>query len=147
MMEKVFVSSIVDATADTVWQTVRDFNGLPGWHPAIRDSEIEDGRASDAVGCVRSFHLEDGSHLRERLVGLSDPDRAMTYVILKSPMPVSDYVATLRVLPVTDGDRSYVEWTAEFEVPEAEAADTVELVGNGVFQAGFDRLKALLGRS
>jgi hypothetical protein len=36
-------------------------------------------------------------------------------------MPLTDYVATLRLTPVTDGDRCFAEWTAEFECDEAEA--------------------------
>ena len=37
-MIKVYVSSVIDATADGVWQRIRDFNALPLWHPAIADS-------------------------------------------------------------------------------------------------------------
>lgn len=144
-MAKVFVSSVIHAPADTVWQTVRDFNSLPEWHPGIRDSEIEGGRAGDSVGCVRSFHLEDGSHLREQLTALSDRERIMDYIILDSPLPVSNYAATLRVLPITDGNSSYVEWSAEFDVPADQAEETVKLVGDGVFQSGFDSLKEQLG--
>lgn len=144
-MAKVFVSSIINAPADTVWQTVRDFNGLPEWHPAIRDSEIEQGRASDSVGCVRSFHLQDGGHIREQLTALSDPQRTMDYVILESPMPVSNYTATLSVRPVTDNNSCYVEWTAEFDVPGDKEQQTVDTVGNGVFKAGLDSLKQRLG--
>ena len=55
-MIRVYVSSVIDASADTVWSRVRDFNGLPQWHPAIADSRIENGEASDRVGCIRHFH-------------------------------------------------------------------------------------------
>ncbi len=141
-MAQVFRSSVIDAPADAVWARIRDFNGLPGWHPAIATSEIEAGRPSDAVGCVRSFRLQDGGHIRERLLALSDAGRSCTYSILDAPMPVRDYVATLSVTPVTDGDRSYVQWTAEFACDPADEAGLVDLVGDGVFQGGFDALKA-----
>ena len=45
-MVRVYVSSVFDAGADAVWQRIRDFNGLPQWHPGIADSRIEIGRAS-----------------------------------------------------------------------------------------------------
>ncbi len=37
--------SVIDASADTVWSRIRDFNALPQWHPGIADSRIENGRA------------------------------------------------------------------------------------------------------
>lgn len=141
-MAGIFRSSVIDAPAEAVWARIRDFNGLPGWHPAIATSEIEEGRPSDSVGCVRSFRLQDGGHIRERLLALSDCDRSCTYSILEAPMPLSDYVATLSVTPVTDGHRSYVQWTAEFTCDPTDEAGLVDLVGDGVFQGGFDALKA-----
>jgi hypothetical protein len=35
-------------------------------------------------------------------------------------LPFRDFVATLRVTPVTDGDRAFVEWSAIFDCAEAE---------------------------
>ncbi len=144
-MARVFVSSVIGASAERVWDRVRDFNGLPKWHPRIRDSRIEDALPSDKVGCIRNFNLQNGDNIREQLLGLSDYDMFCTYGILDSPMPLEDYIATLRLTPVTDGERTFVEWTAEFScAPEAEQ-DLVAGIGGNVFQAGFDALKRHFG--
>jgi hypothetical protein len=45
---------------------------------------------------------------------------------------------------VTDGDRTFVEWTAEFECADADAEGLVTGIGRDVFQAGFDALKRQL---
>jgi uncharacterized protein YndB with AHSA1/START domain len=140
-MPRVYISSVIDAPAARVWERVRDFNGLARWHPAIRDSRIENGEPSDRVGCVRDFHLQNGDRIREKLLGLSDYDMFCTYSILESPMPLTDYVATLRLTPVTDGDRTFAEWTAEFACAEEEAEGLVTGIGTDVFQAGFSALK------
>lgn len=140
-MPRVYISSVIDAPAAKVWERVRDFNGLPRWHPRIRDSRIENGEPADRVGCVRDFHLQNGDRIREKLLGLSDFDMFCTYAILESPMPLTDYVATLRLTPVTDGNRTFVEWSAEFECAEADAEALVTGIGNDVFQSGFDALK------
>ncbi|MCX7325898.1 MAG: SRPBCC family protein [Hyphomicrobiales bacterium] len=140
-MARVYVSSIIDAPAAKVWARVRDFNALPRWVPAVRESRIENGEPADKVGCVRDFYLQNGDHLRERLLGLSDYDMFCTYSILESPMPLTDYIATLRLTPVTDGDKTFIEWTAEFECAPELAADLVSGIGMNVFQAGFDSLK------
>lgn len=144
-MPRVFVSSVIDAPAERVWERVRDFNGLPNWHPGIRESRIENAEPADRVGCVRDFRLQNGDRIRERLLGLSDYDMFCTYAILESPMPLTDYVATLRLTPVTDGPRTFVEWSAEFDCQPEREADLVATIGGGVFQGGFDSLKRHFG--
>ena len=140
-----YVSSVIAAPAARVWSRVRDFNGMPGWHPAIAESRIENGEPSDKVGCVRDFRLRNGDRLREKLLGLSDFDLFCTYSILDSPMPVANYVATLRLTPVTDGDRTFMEWTAEFDCAPEREAELIAQIGGGVFQGGFDALKRHFG--
>jgi uncharacterized protein YndB with AHSA1/START domain len=145
-MPRVYISSVIDAPAARVWERVRDFNALPRWHPRIRDSRIENGEPSDRVGCVRDFHLQNGDRIREKLLGLSDYDMFCTYSILESPMPLTDYIATLRLTPITDGNRTFAEWTAEFECDESEAEGLVSGIGTDVFQAGFAALQRSLAR-
>lgn len=140
-MPRAYTSSVLNAKASDVWARVRDFNALPRWHPRIRESRIEDGEPSDKIGCVRDFRLQNGDRIREKLLGLSDYDMFCTYAILESPMPLTDYVATLRLTPITDGERTFIEWTAEFECAADVAEDLVNGIGSDVFQSGFDALK------
>jgi hypothetical protein len=145
-MAKVYASSVIDAPADRVWGQIRDFNGLPGWHPAIAESRIEQNYPADKVGCIRNFALKDGGRIREQLLALSDYDYSCTYSILESPMGVSNYIATLKLTPVTDGDRSFAEWSAEFDCAAERERELVAQIGDGVFQAGFEALKRRLNR-
>ncbi len=140
-MARAYVSSIIPAPASGVWERVRDFNGLPKWHPRIRDSRIEDALPADKVGCIRNFNLQNGDNIREQLLGLSDYDMFCTYAILESPMPLWDYIATLRLTPITDGDRCFIEWSAEFNCDPANEGDLVSGISTNVFQGGFDALK------
>ncbi|WP_225768278.1 SRPBCC family protein [Inquilinus sp. Marseille-Q2685] len=144
-MIRVTTSSVINAPVETVWQAIRDFNALPDWHPAIASSKVEDGGSPDRIGCVRSMELAGGGTVRERLLTLSDSEHSVTYAILAAPMPVENYVATLRLLPVTDGNRSFAEWTAEFDVAAENEAAMRKLIGQGVFQTGFDSLKQRFG--
>jgi hypothetical protein len=143
---RIYVSSVIDAGADTVWGRIRDFNAMPIWHPAIADSRIENNEPSDRVGCIRHFHTRDGGMIRERLLALSDYDYRCTYEILESPMGVEQYVATLELTPVTDGGRCFAEWTAEFECAPGRERELTDRIGNGVFQGGFDALKRHFAR-
>jgi hypothetical protein len=112
----------------------------------IADSRIENQQPSDRVGCVRHFHTRDGGMIRERLLALSDYDFACTYEIVESPMGVEHYVATLKLTPVTDGDRCFAEWSAEFDCAEGRERELTDLIGGGVFQGGFDALKRHFAR-
>jgi hypothetical protein len=143
---RIYVSSVIDTSADNVWSRIRDFNALPQWHPGIADSRIENNEPSDRVGCIRHFHTKDGGMIRERLLALSDYDYTQTYEILESPMGVANYVATLKLTPVTDGNRSFAEWSAEFDCDESRERELSELIGQGVFQAGFEALKRQASR-
>jgi len=140
-MTKVYSSSVIESSVEKVWRHIRDFNGLPDWHPNIKDSHIEDGLPSDKVGCIRNFNLNDGGNIREQLLTLSDLNYTFTYSILESPMAVVNYKATVELRKIVDGDRTYIQWTAEFDTTPQEEPGLIELIGNGVFQGGFDALK------
>jgi hypothetical protein len=145
-MAEVFVSSVIGASAGTVWQVVRDFNGLPNWTPFVAESRIEQNMLADQVGCIRNFRLKDGGKIRERLLALSDYDMSCTYSILESPMGVENYIATLALFPITDGNTTLATWEATFDAaPEREDA-LVRDIGQNVFQAAFTALKSRFGR-
>jgi len=144
-MTQVYASSVIGAPAERVWAAIRDFNGLPDWHPLIAESRIEGGAPADQVGCVRAFRLTDGDFIRERLLALSDYDFSYTYSILESPMGVENYVATLKLTPITDGARTFAEWSAEFDCPPEREAELIASIGNDVFQGGFESLKGRFG--
>src|ERR671918_301218 len=135
-MIKVYTSTVIDAPADAVWAHVRDFNGLPRWTPFVAESRIEEGLPSDKIGCVRNFRLKDGGVIREQLLTLSDYDYQCSYSILESPLGVDNYVATLKLTPVTDGNRTFAEWWAEFDCAPDRESQLSRDIGQGVFQAG-----------
>lgn len=146
-MAKVYVSDVINLPVDKVWALARDFNGHHDWHPRIAESRIEDGKPSDQVGCIRNFKLSDGGHLRETLLTLSDRDRTMTYDIIVSPMPIKNYIASFRCTPITEGDRTFVEWEAEFDVAPEDEAEIMHAVGRETFAVGIRALAAKLGAS
>jgi len=141
-MPTITVSSVIDAPIDQVWAHIRDFNGLPGWHPRMVESRIEDGKAATEIGCVRNFKVASGATIRERLTAFSDDDHVTTYSIIEHPAPISNHTSTLKLEPVTDGNRTYAVWTAEFDAPAGEADAVAKGMGENVFQGGFNALKS-----
>lgn len=139
-MPETLASAIIPADAAAVWAVVRDFDGLPRWHPAIATSELE--TPGDSVGAVRHLTLEDGGEVREVLVSLDDTRRSLTYEILTSPFPVRLYRSTIRVVPVTTTGESFVEWSLVFDCDADDADQLTRLFGEGVFGGGLAGLGA-----
>jgi Polyketide cyclase / dehydrase and lipid transport len=140
-MPRVVKSTIVDAPVDRVWATLRDFNGHDRWHPAVATSAIERSAPSDRVGCVRRFKLRDGSELGEQLLTLSDLEQTFSYCLLETPVPLFNYVAHVRLLPVTDGDRTFWSWESRFTTRPGEEAAMSAMVGEEIYQAGFEAIR------
>jgi hypothetical protein len=113
-MVKVYSSSVIGAPAERVWAVIRDFNGLPKWHPLIRDSRIENDAPADRVGCIRNFNLKDGG-IRGAVDAL-DFDFTCTYSILGRRW-VCRTISPRSSSRRSDGDRSFIEWSAEFDCP------------------------------
>lgn len=144
-MIKVVESTVVQAPIDAVWEVLRDFNGHDRWHPAVAESLIERSMQADRVGCVRRFRLADGGELRERLLTLSDLETTFTYCLLETPVPLFNYVAHVRLVPVTDGDRTFWQWESRFTTRPGEDAAMKRLVGTGIYRTGFEAIRRHLG--
>jgi len=145
-MPKVVRSTIIDAPTERVWGVLRDFNGHDRWHPVVATSAIERGQPSDRVGCVRRFRLNDGSELREQLLALSDLEQTYSYCLLDTPIPLFNYVAHVRLLPVTDGDRTFWHWESRFTTRAGEDERMARQVGDEIYQTGIDAIRAIVER-
>ena len=137
-MAKVSSSTELPVSAKTVWAVIGNFNALPDWHPAVAKSELkkEDGST------VRKLSLVGGGSIEEKLEQIDDKERRYTYTILSGPLPVSNYVATLKVRE--GGKGCEVEWSSEFEAKGAPESDAVAAI-SGIYEAGFENLKKMFG--
>lgn len=145
MVVKVKCSTIVEHPTDVVWDVLRDFNGHDQWHPAVQTSQIERGRDIDRIGSVRKFLLQDGAELREQLLALSDDEQSFSYCLLDTPIPLLNYVAHVRLLPVTDSNSTFWEWEGSFNTIDNREEELRNMVANDIYQAGFTAIKNHLG--
>jgi NADPH2:quinone reductase len=137
-------SVIVDAPIERVWEVLRDFNGHDSWHPTVSASLIEEGATGDTIGAVRDFRLVDGSRIREQLLALSDRETSFAYCILEAPVALRNYVAMVKLRPVTMEDRCLWEWSARFEPPASDKQRLTQLIERDIFEAGFRAIRSLL---
>jgi hypothetical protein len=114
-MAQSYYSTVFEQSADDVWCVIRDFNNYPIWVDGAGTSHIEDGKTGDTVGAVREVMYQD-TRRRQRLLALSDVERAQSYEFAgDTPLPVQNFRASIRVTPIVDGNRAFVEWWATFD--------------------------------
>jgi len=146
---KVVETTTIKAPADKVWATVKDFDSLDKWHPAIVKDEIVKG-TNNHPGAIRALSIKDGPVIKEQLIFFSDTLHSFKYKFTDTPFPIKDYVSTLSVKAKKDGT-TLVRWSSTFKrknpadnPPEAENdAAGVKLI-TGVYQGGLANLKKML---
>lgn len=134
-MERTSVVRSVDLAApvSTVWAVVGDFQALDTWHPAVTASSA--AKVGDEE--FRMLTLADGARIVEHLEGRSG--HAYHYAILRGPLPVAHYHATIEVDSRSGGAR--VTWSSNFSPTADNAEDTIA----GVYDAGLNALKERFG--
>ena len=136
-MTRVYVSAVMNVPLEKAWALLRDFGALGNYHPLFENSIIEGGAPPDQVGCIRRFQVRGGGQIREQLLALSDDEHRCRYRILEIDADWKNYVAEMHLLPVTEGNKCFGEWWAEFDVAPADEADAIERV-SGTFRTFFE---------
>ncbi len=138
--QKVTVSETVKLTAPPakVWERIGHFYDL-SWHPAIKSTEASNGDKADSQ---RRLDL-GGPLLWEKMVSYSAASHTYSYRIFdngsnQKVVPVSNYVATLKVKP--SGTGSEVVWSAKFSPAAGTTAADAQKAISGIFRAGLDAL-------
>jgi hypothetical protein len=127
-MAKSHYSTVFDHSADAIWTIIRDFNNYSVWVEGAGESHIEQGKSGDAVGAVRNV-LYDGKNIRQRLLALSDLERSHTYEFADAGRPgLHNFQATLRVTPVVEDGRAFVEWWATFDCEPDRTEELTEFL-------------------
>jgi hypothetical protein len=138
-MASVKVTDRIGASADRVWDLVRDFGGIQRYASGIESVSVQ----GEGVGAVRTLTMPGGVSLQERLEGLDDASRTLRYAIVGThPLPFEGYLATVRLSE--DGDGCQIEWSSQFE-PRAGAEGQAPGIVEGIYRAGIAGLKKALG--
>ncbi|WP_172491920.1 SRPBCC family protein [Gluconobacter oxydans] len=143
-MIHVMASSVLPASVSSVWGLIRDFGALGNWLPGVKSCVIEGDEPGDRVGAVRRLEMGDVGVIREQLVALSDMDHAVTFSIIESALPIGNYRSTISLLPITDGDRTFIQWRGQFKAPVEHAASMEARMPTQIYQPAFDKLAEIL---
>ncbi len=144
---KVTESVTINAEPAKVWAKVGDFNGMPGWHPAVAESKASDG---NNVGSRRTLTLKGGGEVVEEIEELDNNKMVLKYRMKEGVLPVTNYASTLSVKAV-EGGKSLVEWRGAFyrgypnnDPPPDRNDEAAEKAITGVYKAGLENLKKVV---
>ena len=131
-------ATVIRAPGQKVWRFVREFSGADKYISIMVAIE----QIGDGIGAIRIVTLADGSRVVDRLEGLDEQRRTISYSILQStgPLPFSGYVATMHVRDAGT-DRCEVDWSATY-APKNGQEQAAEQLLESVYSNGFAGLKA-----
>jgi len=124
----------VQAPPEQVWDLIGGFCSIAKWHPVVK--QCTESQQNGAA--MRKLTTVDGAVIVEKRVQYSDEGMSYTYVIVDSPLPVSDYTSTIAVMGMGEG--SMITWSGDFAAKGASDAKAVEVI-TGIYQAGLNALK------
>src|SRR5438309_11683588 len=99
------------ATVEQAWALIGDFCGIKTWHPAIASCEESDKDGAK----FRTLTTKDGAKFLEKLVKWDDKGHSYTYEIIESPLPITNYVSTLKLEEDDEPGKVAITWSSTFE--------------------------------
>lgn len=124
----------VNASPAAVWALIGPYCAIANWLPPIGTCRLE-GEGSS----VRTLVTRDnGATFVEREVARDDARYFYSYAFVSSPLPVHDYLSTIRVTARGMGG-STVTWTGEYK-PDHGQEKVARDALTGVYRAGLETI-------
>ena len=95
------------------------------------------------VACAPSPR-RDGGHVRERLLTLDDANYSFAYNFEKPAFPVRNYIATVRLYPITHTDETFAEWESTFDEAAGDEGKYEAIISRDVFAANWANLAKII---
>ncbi len=112
--QKAKESITINASVDTVWNAIKQFDAIADWHPDVKASSGDGKNASDGI---RTITLQNDGQLVESLDFYSDKDHEYNYrlkVENVTAFPVGSHTTNVQVTAGSDADTSVVTLKSRF---------------------------------
>lgn len=149
--QKVTEKIAIDASAETVWNVIKDFGNAHTWLPMVESTESEGG---NEPGATRTLILGPNAEVHEVLKKYNADKMMYQYRIPVDThdvnvLPVNNYSSTITV-KATGDNSAEVTWKGAFyrgypnNDPPPELNDEAAVAAvTGVYQAGLAELKKI----
>ncbi len=133
-------SIVINAPAEEVFNTLKDFNDLSWSKNVISKVELVGGKSGHEIGAKRV--LNDVFH--ETLLSIDNKNLNFSYSIDEGPGPLSPenvkgYVGKVSVRAITENNTSFVQWSSRWD---SEKEGGVADFCNPIYHALLQDLKA-----
>ncbi|MFZ2169665.1 MAG: SRPBCC family protein [Methylococcaceae bacterium] len=112
--QKAKESIIINASVDSVWNAIKQFDAIASWHPDVKASSGDGINASDGT---RTITLQNDEQLVENLDYYSDKDHEYNYRLKTenvTAFPASSYTINIQVTAGDDANTSVVTLKSRF---------------------------------
>ncbi|QKV64157.1 SRPBCC family protein [Pseudomonas sp. 43A] len=98
--------------------------------------------------CITSSRAEYQSVpvVRERLLSVDDSALMLSYRFEEAPLPLDNYVASVKLVALTGQDKTLLSWSASFDVREPNDAEHYQALIRSLIVDGHNGLQALLAQ-
>jgi carbon monoxide dehydrogenase subunit G len=143
-MTTVSVSRTIKAPAAKVWAMVSEWGGTHKWIPGVGPVTVEGA----GVGSIRSADLDPATgfpgRIAERLETLDPAAMHFSYCVVgKSPIPISDYVAEMKVT-AQGADVSEVTWRSSWQASGAISEADLKTAFEGLYGLSLENVAGAL---
>jgi hypothetical protein len=129
-------SADVNGTVSAVWSMIGPFCAIKDWLPPVGTCTEKAGPAPE-----RTLVTKDGTAtFVEAQTARSEADHSYSYTFKSSPVPVTDYISTIKVVAKSDGV-STVTWSSTFVPNAGKEKDALEAL-TGIYEAGLTTIKS-----
>jgi hypothetical protein len=126
----------VGATLSQVWSMIGPFCAIKDWLPPVGTCTETGGSPSE-----RTLVTRDGkATFVETQTARSEAEHSYSYTFKSSPLPVTGYASTIKVVPKSDGV-STVIWSSTYVPDPGKEQDAREAL-TGIYEAGLAMIKA-----
>lgn len=130
----------VKASPSAVWSVIGAFCAIKNWLPPVGVC-IEDGKTPP----TRTLVTKDGkAAFVETQTARNDAEYSYSYAFIASPLPVTNYMSTIKVKAKGDGF-STITWSGSYTPDQGKEKAASEAL-NGVYEAGLAEIKAKLAK-
>ena len=121
-MGKCYNSTIVNGSIEKIWEMIKDFHKVSWGDKVVTKVDIVGEISGTEVGAKRI--LNEAFH--ETLLSVDNEGFSFTYSIDDGPGPVSkdavsNYVGKVTLYPVTDSEKTFVEWISTYSSSDSSA--------------------------
>ena len=131
--------AVIHVQAKAIWTLIGGFKAIDRWHPDVEVTTLLG--SGKEKGDIRVLTLENNLKIVEILELYDENAMTLQYRILESPLPITNYHASLTVKNIDD-KMAEIIWKSSFD-PVDVRDDEVKKIISGIYISGFESLTKL----